>query len=539
MTSELMRVLLLSTIASSFAMLLVLVLRKPMRIFLGTRAAYALWTLVPLSALVFMLPAPVASLSMPVMPVAVTALATSILAAAPAAANPFDASLWLAGAWLLGAGIACLLFVRQQRRFVRGLGQLSAANDETLRAQTTAGCPALLGAWRPRVVVPVDFEQRYSSTERELVLAHERTHRARGDAQINALAAVLRCVFWFNPLIHFVASRFRFDQELACDAVVISRFPEARRSYADAMLKTQLAVLGLPVGCHWQSSHPLKERIVMLKRPLPGRVRAALGVGLVATLVVGGSYAAWAAQPPNEVKSVPAPATASADHAAGYRSISRIDYPQDLSLNGDCVGIVTYRIDAGGNILDLLSLTLHGRAPQPVCSSLIGKAAAGIMAKHWTFEPALAHGKPAPSDVVVPIVFTAGPEDTFDGSAIPPGALDPIRVSAEQAPKTSSIEVPGKEDTSYRKMYAPEYPPAAVKAHQQGRLVFKVFVDAHGMPQTIDLDRSEPAEVADVFTPPSVAAIRHWRFNPPIKNGKPQSGYVLVPIDFALVDEPS
>src|SRR4029077_12446784 len=168
------------------------------------------------------------------------------------------------------------------------------SSSDVLRAESTCGCPALVGAIRPRIVLPADFEQRYDGRERELILAHERTHRARGDAQANALAALLRCVFWFNPLVYFAASRFRFDQELACDAAVISRFPEARRSYADAMLKTQLAVLGLPVGCHWQSSHPLKERIAMLKKPLPGRTRAALGAGIAVALTISGTYSAWA-----------------------------------------------------------------------------------------------------------------------------------------------------------------------------------------------------------------------------------------------------
>lgn len=278
MTSDLLRTLILATMASSVATLLALALRKPMRLRCGARAAYALWALVPMSALVVLLPAPVASMSMQLVPTATTAVATSTPTLSLPVAIPFDPSPWLAGLWLLGSGIVCLLFVRQQRRFVRALGQLSNAGDETLRAQTAAGCPALLGVWRPRVILPSDFEPR-------------------GDAQINALAAALRCVFWFNPLIHFAASRFRFDQELACDAVVISRFPEARRSYADAMLKTQLADFGLPVGCHWQSSHPLKERIAMLKQPLPGRARAALGIGLVAGLIVADSYAAWAAQP--------------------------------------------------------------------------------------------------------------------------------------------------------------------------------------------------------------------------------------------------
>ena len=78
-------------------------------------------------------------------------------------------------------------------------------------------------------------------------------------------------MFWFNPLVHLAAARFRFDQELACDAAVIARHPDSRRRYGAAMLKTQRAEFGLPMGCHWQSSHPLKERVAMLKQAPPSR----------------------------------------------------------------------------------------------------------------------------------------------------------------------------------------------------------------------------------------------------------------------------
>ncbi|HXD84603.1 MAG TPA: M56 family metallopeptidase, partial [Rudaea sp.] len=297
MIADVLYRLTLSALASSVAIALILALRKPLRARFGARVAYAGWVLVPLSAAMALLPPPTMPALPLVMAVPIAPVPGQAIALVPVSAPAIDPLPWLALAWLFGAIGCAAVFVRQQRRFVRALGNLSLRDDGISHAQTTAGCPALVGAWRPRIVLPADFERRYDSAERELILAHERAHRARGDAQANALAAALRCLYWFNPFFHFAASRFRFDQELACDALVIARFPEARRSYADAMLKTQLADLGLPAGCHWQSSHPLKERIAMLKNPLPGRARTALGLGLVAALVMGGSYSVWAAQP--------------------------------------------------------------------------------------------------------------------------------------------------------------------------------------------------------------------------------------------------
>ncbi|MDZ4048456.1 MAG: TonB family protein, partial [Pseudoxanthomonas sp.] len=106
----------------------------------------------------------------------------------------------------------------------------------------------------------------------------------------------LSCLFWFNPLVHMAARRFRLDQELACDAAVLRRHPNQRRSYGEAMLKTQLAAISLPLGCHWPSRHPLKERISMLKQSAPGPARRRFGSGVIAAGLAVLALGAWAAQ---------------------------------------------------------------------------------------------------------------------------------------------------------------------------------------------------------------------------------------------------
>ncbi|TXH15072.1 MAG: hypothetical protein E6R00_07980, partial [Gammaproteobacteria bacterium] len=100
---------------------------------------------------------------------------------------------------------------RAQRRMLRRLGPLKPGTGY-FTARAAPELPATLGLWPARIVLPHDFETRFDAAQRELVLTHERCHIARGDPWINALAAVLRCVFWFNPLFHFAAARLRQDQ---------------------------------------------------------------------------------------------------------------------------------------------------------------------------------------------------------------------------------------------------------------------------------------------------------------------------------------
>jgi hypothetical protein len=168
-----------------------------------------------------------------------------------------------------------------------------------LRASGTDVGPALVGAWRSRIVLPADYEQRYDAIEQALILAHEVAHARRGDGWWCLLARILAALFWFHPLAWWALAALRHDQELACDAAVLREHGAQRRSYANAMLKTQSSAFALPVGCAWSPRHPLTERIAMLKLPSPDRRRRTAGIvaGFALAIVVAGSvYAASAPQ---------------------------------------------------------------------------------------------------------------------------------------------------------------------------------------------------------------------------------------------------
>jgi lipopolysaccharide transport protein LptA len=197
-----------------------------------------------------------------------------------------DARLLLVGLWLAGVAGAALIMAVLQHRFV-------------VRARQGGVGPAVVGLLAPRIVTPSDFAQRYSPSEQALVLAHEQAHLARQDSRLNGLLAALQCLGWFNPLVHLAARLMRIDQELACDEAVVNRFPDARRAYAEVLMKAQLAVLPLPLGCYWpsRSQHPLVERVAMLKRPRIGRGRGRAGAVVLACLWAGAGVAAWASQP--------------------------------------------------------------------------------------------------------------------------------------------------------------------------------------------------------------------------------------------------
>ena len=277
---------------ASWAVAAMLLVRRALRRWFGAALAYQAWVIVPVALLATALP-----FHSPVRQVVAAPALDLATYASPALAQAGVAwSNWLLLAWTAGALAVGTGFWRAHVAFLRSLGKLTL--HEGVYFSELGGGPASFGLLRPRIVVPANFAQRYSSSEQNLILAHERVHVRRGDAVANSLQALLQCVLWFNPIVHAAASRFRFDQELACDAAVLHPQPQHRRSYADAMLKTQSPFVATPGGisCHWHSRHPLKERILSLHQTPPASARRVTGRILVVLLVCAGGYSSLAAR---------------------------------------------------------------------------------------------------------------------------------------------------------------------------------------------------------------------------------------------------
>ena len=214
-------------------------LRRPVRRTLGPLAAYALWLIAPLCVVAALLPAAAPTGAMAPM---VTLAADAAWSVRPVSRQVHKVSEVLTALWLVGTIAAATLFALRQARFVKSLGRLapSPTDRALLVGQHTGAGPMLLGALRPRIVAPADFEARFQGPARELVLAHERVHLARGDAAVNALVVAVRCLAWFNPLVHHAARALRIDQEIACDAAVVERHPDDARLSAQTLLGSAL-----------------------------------------------------------------------------------------------------------------------------------------------------------------------------------------------------------------------------------------------------------------------------------------------------------
>jgi beta-lactamase regulating signal transducer with metallopeptidase domain len=275
---------------ASLAALVVLALRRPVALGLGAAAAYALW-LVPAARLLMppleiLPPVPASLLPMDL----VVGIGEGSAASAPPTGGPGQ---WVPVLLAIWAGGAALFFFRQVREYREFLGDLSrsvrakgAYRDIPLVESTRVDGPLAVGLLDRRIVVPEDFERRYTPGERHLALAHEYVHHRRGDIWWNLLALMLLALNWFNPVAWIAFRAFRADQELACDAAVAaSANPAERHDYGRALVKSA-SRLGLISACPLNHADQLKRRLKMLNHHRTSPTRRFGGIAAVALLGV-------------------------------------------------------------------------------------------------------------------------------------------------------------------------------------------------------------------------------------------------------------
>ncbi|WP_296001105.1 peptidoglycan DD-metalloendopeptidase family protein [Rugamonas sp.] len=109
--------------------------------------------------------------------------------------------------------------------------------------------PMLIGAWRPRLLLPRHLRD-FSAAQQHLIIEHELTHARRRDPLHLALSCALRTVLWFNPALRWLDRQLAWAQELSCDQLVLAGRPQHQRQHYAAALLRQLTTqsAALPSG---------------------------------------------------------------------------------------------------------------------------------------------------------------------------------------------------------------------------------------------------------------------------------------------------
>ncbi|HYJ39758.1 MAG TPA: M56 family metallopeptidase [Steroidobacteraceae bacterium] len=149
--------------------------------------------------------------------------------------------LWIARTWLAGVFVFALriafglLVIEHLRR--RNLIALPDALVDRFRALQRrlgirrnvryAEChslsvPAVIGFFRPIVLLPMRALTGLTPEQLEAVIAHELGHIKRFDVAVNFFQVIAESLFFFHPAVWWLNKRIRADREDCCDDVAIA-----------------------------------------------------------------------------------------------------------------------------------------------------------------------------------------------------------------------------------------------------------------------------------------------------------------------------
>lgn len=206
----------------------------------SAKITYALWALIPIALLIYLVPMPwqqVAQLP--------SSTLQRYLVAPSAQLSDFQTNNLLV-LWLLGVLLVLGNWLFSHLRFSRQLqltqichADLAIKLPPKLNAfkSDMTYSPMLLGLLPQKLIIPANFASSFTRSQQKLILEHEICHFDRNDIYWNTLALVFVALFWFHPLVWLAYFKFRQDQELSCDQIVLARKQTASRiAYSKALL---------------------------------------------------------------------------------------------------------------------------------------------------------------------------------------------------------------------------------------------------------------------------------------------------------------
>ena len=186
------------------------------------------------------------------------------------------AALWLAGVFLFGLRAAggWWMLSRLGKRCQESVPEPILATCLELRRRmgirrmvrfcvsAAVDAPAVLGWFRPIVLLPLASISGLSLEQLEAVIAHELAHIRRLDAFVNALQVVVETLLFYHPAVWWVNRVIRTEREHCCDDVAVAVRGDAL-DYARALALMEESRL-LPQWAMAANSRPLRDRVARL-----------------------------------------------------------------------------------------------------------------------------------------------------------------------------------------------------------------------------------------------------------------------------------
>src|SRR2546423_3779661 len=147
----------------------------------------------------------------------------SVMPAPPRSFSLGDLDAALTWAWGLSAAALALTLLGAGLRVAawRRRWRVTTLDGRTVLVSENVG-PAVVGVWRPQVVLPA-WSLELRSGERRLMLLHEDEHVRAHDPWLRAAGAALLMLAPWNPALWWQVRRLRQAGVVDCDARVLAR----------------------------------------------------------------------------------------------------------------------------------------------------------------------------------------------------------------------------------------------------------------------------------------------------------------------------
>jgi TonB family protein len=327
---------------------------------------------------------------------------------------------------------------------------------------------------------------------------------------VQLAAEALRTVYWFNPLMWIVCSRLRRESEQACDDMVLGQGVRPR-DYAAHLL--EVARLCRRAGPVWLSAVPmarastLERRITAMLNPgLNHRALSRRAVAVIAALIA--------------IVTLP---------VAAFRA----EQETPLVLAGSVY-------DTSGGVLPQVELTLEDaqQQKQQATTDRAGRFAFPSVAPgRYVLDAKLAGFRTLRQDIELRTARDWDRAITLQvGEVSETIHVQAQRVTVPTGPSQAQPAQPLKVGGNIRvprKLHdvKPVYPTSMRQAGREGVVPMEAVIGSDGSVTSV---RVLSAQIHPDFAIAAVDAVRQWRFDPTLLNGKPVDVRMIVSVRFSL-----
>lgn len=409
------------------------------------------------------------------------------------------------------AGIACTLLLRTGRDLAaarrlarssvpvsghRATGLASALAEAGLSRHRVVvsgsnQIPAVVGALRPRIVLPLRLLDELDVDELAAVLLHEEMHRRHADPAIALLQRLTTSLLFFFPLLPPLQRRLREAAELRCDDGALLAGAEPA-TYTRALARTvQLGLDPSPAPAALGEGSPslVARRIDRLQEPgrIRMRMRHRIAIGFAVALLAAGIF--LPVTPPGLMAGTDGASAAKVDRVAN------LSKPVTVQLEKTPAAKAIAAIAAQSGV----EIAIEG--PPECCP--VDLAVSGVPA----------------GEALQSVSKQAGVRFAVVGAnslrAVFPPVMDPDLKMPEITHRVDAV-----------------YPKDALAARAQGLVVITAMIGTDGTASDIRVMRG--AESWPSLGEAAIEAVRRFTFKPATKKGEPIAMRTRVGIEFKL-----